>query len=225
MQRTILGPEFFDRPALTVARELLGKYLVRKVGRKEVALMITETEAYDGFKDKASHASRGQTLRNTPMFDTAGTIYVYFTYGMHWMLNIVCGKKGYPAAILIRGLAPQKESFEKVLGSPVSRHPLRGGLSGQTFSQDSSIPLLNGPAKLTKFLQIDKTLNHKVLGPKTGLWVEDRGVTISPKQIVRTPRIGVPYAGEYALKPWRFVIKSEAHGTVRRAQKPRGRNI
>src|SRR5262245_57501705 len=102
--RTVLGSDFFDRPTLTVARDLIGKFLVRRVGGKEIACMIVETEAYDGFKDKASHASRGQTPRNTPMFGPPGMIYVYFTYGIHWMLNLVCGKERYPAAVLIRGV-------------------------------------------------------------------------------------------------------------------------
>jgi len=87
-----------------VAKKLLGKYLVRRLGKKEIALMITEVEAYDGHKDKASHASRGKTKRNYPMFGPAGHFYVYLTYGMHWMLNIVTGEKDYPAAILIRGV-------------------------------------------------------------------------------------------------------------------------
>ena len=99
----LLRQKFFDRPTLTVAKELIGKYLVRKIGKKVVALQITETEAYDGFEDRASHASRGKTPRNKPMFGPPGHFYVYFTYGMHWMLNVVTGKKGYPAAILIRG--------------------------------------------------------------------------------------------------------------------------
>lgn len=98
----ILSRGFFNRPTLTVARELIGKYLVRKIGRKTLALKITETEAYDGFHDKASHASRGKTKRNEPMFGTPGHFYVYFTYGMHWMLNVVTREKGYPAALLIR---------------------------------------------------------------------------------------------------------------------------
>ncbi len=172
----IIGPAFFDRPTLKVAQELLGMYLVRRVGRKEVALMIREVEVYDGFSDKASHASRGQTPRNTPMFGKPGTIYVYFTYGMHWMLNIVCGKEAYPAAILIRGAGD-----------------------------------IVGPARLTKALEIDKKLNSKPLSKKTGLWIENRRAYPlagrAKKTIQRTPRIGVGYAGDWAKKPWRFLIK------------------
>src|SRR3989344_8777993 len=99
----VLPQSFFNRPTVVVAQELLGKFLVRRVGKREVAAMIIETEAYDGFKDKASHAHWGQTARNSIMFGKPGHIYAYFTYGMHWMLNIVTGEKGYPAAGLIRG--------------------------------------------------------------------------------------------------------------------------
>jgi DNA-3-methyladenine glycosylase len=102
--RKILRQKFFDRSTLKVAEDLLGKYLVRIYRGKTVEAMITEVEAYDGFKDKASHASRGMTSRNKIMFGPAGYFYVYFTYGMHWMPNIVCGKEGYPAAVLIRGV-------------------------------------------------------------------------------------------------------------------------
>lgn len=101
--KRILGKPFFNRPTLAVAEEMLGKFLVRRIGSKEIALPITEVEAYDGFSDKASHASRGMTQRNAPMFGSAGVWYVYFTYGVHWMLNIVTGPKDYPAAVLIRG--------------------------------------------------------------------------------------------------------------------------
>jgi len=100
----MLKQKFFERPTLIVAKKLLGKYLVRKQGRRLVRAMITEVEAYDGPHDKASHASHGRTERNAPMFGPAGHWYVYFTYGMHWMLNVVTGKKGYPAAVLIRGV-------------------------------------------------------------------------------------------------------------------------
>ena len=111
IMRKVIGKSFFDRPTLLVAEELIGKFLVRSRDGLMIALMITEVEAYDGFDDKASHASRGQTLRNAPMFAAAGTIYVYFTYGMHWMLNVVCGPREYPAAILIRGAGEGETSI------------------------------------------------------------------------------------------------------------------
>ncbi|MCW9054792.1 MAG: DNA-3-methyladenine glycosylase [Candidatus Pacebacteria bacterium] len=100
-----LTPTFFARPTPTVAEELLGKILVRRICGKEYRHLITEVEAYDGFEDKASHAHRGKTARNEVMFREAGTIYVYLTYGMHYMLNIVTGPLEYPAAVLIRGVS------------------------------------------------------------------------------------------------------------------------
>lgn len=167
--RKMLTSSFFDRRATTVARELLGKYLVHR----GVAYMITETEAYVGPHDKACHSSKGRTSRTEPMYDEPGTIYIHFTYGMHYMLNIVTGEKDYPAAVLIRGV-------EGVVG----------------------------PGRLTKKFSIDKLLNHKPLGKQTGLWVEDRGVTIRPQQILKTPRIGIDYAGEWKDKLYRFVLKT-----------------
>ena len=134
--------------------------------------MITETEAYHGFNDLGSHARRGKTARNAPMFMGAGTLYVYFTYGMHWMLNIVTEKEEYPAAVLIRAAGD-----------------------------------IVGPARLTKALHIDKTFTGKPLGKKTGLWIEDKGMRVRPKDSIKTPRIGIPYAGIYKDKPWRFVLK------------------
>lgn len=101
MSKRVLNQEFFNRSAVVVAQDLLGQFLVTKGG----AFMITETEAYEGFKDKASHASRGQTPRNLPMWGEAGRWYVYFVYGNHFMLNIVTGTKDYPAAVLIRGVS------------------------------------------------------------------------------------------------------------------------
>lgn len=168
----VVRPEFFDRPPLQVARDLLGKYLVRRFAGKTIAHMIVETEAYDGTHDLACHARSGKTKRNFPMFEHPATIYVYFTYGMHWMLNLVCREKEYPAAVLIRGVEG-----------------------------------ITGPARLTKALGIDKRLNTKILGKKSGLWVEDRGVKIKRSQYIRTARIGVEYAGIWAKKPWRFVYR------------------
>lgn len=165
-----LSSRFFNRPTLRVARELLGCVLCRKYGRRVACLTITEVEAYDGPSDKASHAARGETKRNATMFGEAGKWYVYFTYGMYWMLNIVTGPKGYPAAVLIRGAGD-----------------------------------ISGPARLTKFLKIDRRFNDKLASMKTGLWIEKRR-SISLKKIQRTPRVGVAYAGaEWSAKPYRFV--------------------
>lgn len=100
---TVLTHSFFSRETLTVARGLLGCALCHRRGHKTVRFEITEVEAYDGPKDRASHAACGKTARNAPMFLQGGIWYVYFTYGMHWMLNIVAGREGYPAAVLIRG--------------------------------------------------------------------------------------------------------------------------
>ncbi len=171
--KKILPKSFFIRPTLTIAEELLGKFLVRTYRGKTHAYMITEVEAYDGFEDKASHAHKKKTQRNEVMFREGGHIYVYLTYGMHYMLNIVTGEKEYPAAVLIRGV---KE--------------------------------VSGPGRLTKALNITKALNTKSLQKDSGLWVEDRGVDITKKNIVRTPRIGINYAGEWVDAPYRFVIEN-----------------
>lgn len=165
-----------------MARELLGKYLVRRRGKKIDKFIITEVEAYDGLKDKASHASRGKIKRNASMFGEAGRWYVYFTYGMHWMLNIVTGPKNYPAAVLIRGV--------------------KG---------------INGPARITKQLKIDKKFNNKIALPKTGLWIAAptnseraslKNAFLSGKiKIVNLPRVGVAYAGPvWSKKKWRLVL-------------------
>ena len=176
--RRVLGPRFFERPALIVARDLLGKFLVRRVGGKTRAYLIIETESYFGWRDQGSHARRGKTERNAPMFAKPGTIYVYFTYGMHWMLNLVCDREHFPAAVLSRGVASDKKH-------------------------------LDGPAKLTAALKIDKRLNTKLLSKKAGLWVEDRGVRVRAKDVARTPRIGIPNRGVWTEKPWRFVLKAD----------------
>lgn len=101
----VLGKAFFDRPTLDVARDLLGKQLCRRLDSgKIIRARICETEAYDGFEDRASHASRGATTRNVVMFGAPGRAYIYLCYGVHWLLNITTCEKGYPAAVLIRGV-------------------------------------------------------------------------------------------------------------------------
>jgi DNA-3-methyladenine glycosylase len=171
--KTTLQQSFFKRPTPKVAEELIGKFLVRKIRGKELAYMITETEAYDGFEDKASHAHRGKTKRNEVMFSEAGHIYVYLTYGMHFMFNIITGDKEYPAAVLVR-----------------------------------AVEEVSGPGRLTRALNITKTLNAKLLSKDSGLWVEDRGVRISKKQIKRTPRIGINTEQEWKDKPYRFILET-----------------
>lgn len=102
--RKVLGKAFFEREPDIVAKALLGKFLVRRRGQTVKAYMITETEAYFGENDKASHARSGKTDRNRLMFEHAGYWYVYFIYGVYWMLNIITGKHGEPSGVLIRGI-------------------------------------------------------------------------------------------------------------------------
>ncbi len=184
MEYKILSQKFFERPTLVVAKSLLGKYLVRRYRKKRIAVMITEVEAYDGLQDKASHASRGETQRTKIMFGEAGRFYVYFTYGMHWMLNIVTGPEKYPAAILVRG---------GIVQSDVKSH---------------MSDVVRGPARLTKYLKIDKKFNGKSASRRTGLWFENRGTKIKSGRIAAGKRIGVDYAGKiWANKLYNFQIK------------------
>ncbi len=178
----ILSKKFYNRKTLTVAQELLGCFLVRKINGKIIRAKITETEAYNGPKDLASHASRGRTERNKIMFGGPGTIYVYFTYGMHFMFNIVTEAKDYPAAVLIRAVEI-------------------GGEDGKKINT-------NGPARLTKALRINKSFNGLSIRTKEyGLWTENRKGKISLRQIKKAKRVGVDYAGEYKDKMWRFMLK------------------
>lgn len=172
--RKILNKKFFKRDTHVVAQGLLGKFLVRRIRGREIAAMITEVEAYDGFEDKASHAHKGKTERNAVMFGGAGIWYVYLVYGIHEMLNVVTGSIGYPAAVLIRGVE---------------------GVSG--------------PGKVTKFFEVTRAMKGKSATHESGLWVEDRGVVIPEQKIRKTPRIGVDYAGVWAKKPYRFVLKDQ----------------
>lgn len=185
----LLPQSFYDRSTLQIAQDLLGCFLVREIDGKIFKSMIVETEAYDGPTDLASHASRGRTERNQVMFGQPGHAYVYFTYGMHYLLNIVTGPEGYPAAVLLRAL------------EPISR-----------FENTAPKRPCSGPAKLSKALMIDKAFNGlPVFTKKHGLWVEDRVEPIKPSQIIKTTRIGVDYAGEYKDKPWRFYLKDSRH--------------
>jgi len=192
MKKILSQKYFLSRNTVKIAKSLLGKFLVRRRGRKIESYMVTEVEAYDGFKDRASHAHRGKTERNKIMFGKAGHWYVYFTYGMHHMLNIVTGPKNYPAAILIRSIR-----VDPCLPA-----------GGRVIDPSQSASILNGPAKLTKYLKIDKKFNGKLADKKTDLWIKDGGIKIKPIKIKSASRIGVNYAGPvWGKKKYRFFIK------------------
>jgi len=180
----ILTQEYFSgKNTVKIAKNLLGKFLVRKYRGKIIAYMIIEVEAYDGFKDMASHAHHGKTERNKIMFGSAGHWYIYFTYGMHYMLNIVTGPKDYPAAILIRSIK----------------------IARPELSQKTANIVINGPARLTKALHIDKKINGSIADKKSGLWLEDGGFKINKHQIKSSARIGVDCAGPvWSKKKYRF---------------------
>ena len=186
--------DFFARPAPQVAPELLGCLLVRCWEGQRLAGVITEVEAYQGLDDQACHARAGKTARNAVMFGGPGKAYVYFTYGMHWMLNLVCEAEGLPAAVLIRAIRP-------VEGLEVMRM-LRPTLADKPG-------WLNGPAKLTQALAIGREQNGvDVCSEDEGLWVE-KGISVPAEEVETTPRIGIGYAPEPWLSlPWRWVWKA-----------------
>jgi len=179
---------FYQQSTLDVARQLLGKYLVRKHQDGTTVGRIVETEAYVGPEDRACHASRGRTARTKIMFGPAGYAYVYLVYGFHNMLNIVTEAVDFPAAVLIRAVEP-------VQGVELMR------ARRQTEQQQN---LASGPGKLCQAFAIDRKLNGDDLCGKV-LYLEHRGEPVS--QVVTTPRIGVDYAGPWKDKPWRFLIK------------------
>ena len=191
---------FYNRETLKVAQETLGKFLVRKIGKKIISGKIVETEGYVGTSDLASHASRGKTARTAPMFGPPGHAYVYLVYGLNYCFNIVTERKNYPAAVLIRAIEPAEGI------NLMRRH--RQSLNNKNLNSQISIlkSLTNGPGKLCQALKIDKALNNFDLTKNT-LWLEDRGLKIKPLEIVAAKRIGVDYAGKYKNKPWRFYLK------------------
>ncbi|MDQ1685906.1 MAG: DNA-3-methyladenine glycosylase [Frankiaceae bacterium] len=191
---------FFDRPVLDVAPELLGAVVVHG----DVAIRLTEVEAYDGADDPASHAFRGKTARNAVMFGRPGHAYVYFTYGMHFCVNLVCGEEGRAAAVLLR-------AGEVVAGAEVAR---------MRRADAPDRDLARGPARLTKALAIDRALDGAdVCDPRSPLRVL-RDEPVSPARRTTGPRVGVDAAAD---RPWRWWIDGDPTVSAYRPHTPRRR--
>lgn len=182
LRREALPHEFYDRPTVEVARDLLGRRLVCRVDGEERAGRIVETEAYVGADDLACHASKGRTRRTEIMFGPPGFAYVYLIYGMYHCLNAVAERVNFPAAVLIRALEPESS------------------VEGRT----------DGPGRLCRALSIDRSLNGADLaGDRLRIEAGDRPAGEPPPYdaIATGPRVGVGYAGEWTEKPWRFWLK------------------
>lgn len=180
-----LPRKFYTQSTLKVAKQMLGKYIVRKIGKKKLVGKIVETEAYIGPRDKASHAFGGKrTKRNQAEWLIGGHIYIYLVYGMYWQLNISTGKEGRPECVLIRALQP-------VYSKRYTLNP----------------KIANGPGKLCRWMGFDKSFYGKDLTKSKRIWLED-GEKLKPSQIVASKRIGIDYAQEWTDMPWRFYIKN-----------------
>ncbi|HWY97664.1 MAG TPA: DNA-3-methyladenine glycosylase [Bacteroidia bacterium] len=185
-----LGKDFFLREnVVDISKELIGKFLVTNIQNKLTSGMIVETEAYNGVIDKASHAYNGRrTQRNEIMYGEGGNTYVYLCYGIHHLFNIVTNKKEIPHAVLIRAVVP-KEGIETVLK--------------RRNQKSITKKISDGPGTASQALGIKIKYSGISLNEKL-IWVEDRGVKFTAKEIKAGPRIGVDYAGKDALLPYRF---------------------
>lgn len=176
---------------IALAKSFLGKFLLTKIDGVVTGGIITETEAYNGVTDKASHAYGGlRTTRTEVMYSEGGISYVYLCYGVHYLFNIVTNLKNIPHAVLIRGIFP-------LIGK---REMLR-----RTGKPKNGYQLTNGPGKLSKALSITAQQNGFLLNGNA-VWIEDRGINCDTSEIVTSKRIGVAYAGEDALLPYRFEL-------------------
>lgn len=177
---------FYHRSPRVVARDLLGRVLIRDTADGRVAGRIVEVEAYDGANDPASHAFRGETARNRVMFGPPGHAYVYFTYGMHHCMNVVTGPAGRASAVLIRALEP-------VEGLDLMRRRRRGVADER---------LARGPGCVAQALALTRADDglDLTVGP---LWIADGAPDRCGRRVVRTPRIGIRVAADF---PWRYVL-------------------
>lgn len=174
-----------------ISRELLGKVLYTEIDGTVTAAVITETEAYAGVTDRASHAHGGlRTQRTEPMFRPGGTAYVYLCYGIHHLFNVVVGAIDQPLAVLIRAGEPLV-GVDKILQ--------------RRNRQLSGMGLLSGPGRLAQGLGITTDLTDTSLVDGC-IWIEDRNVSLCSQDIITSPRVGVDYAGDDAALPYRFRI-------------------
>jgi DNA-3-methyladenine glycosylase len=183
---------YLNSDVVAISKDLLGKYLFTCIDGELTGGFIVETEAYNGAVDKASHAyGNRRTKRTEVMFQEGGIAYIYLCYGIHEMLNIVTSTEGHAQAILIRAIDPT-EGMETIL--------LRRNM------EKVKPNITAGPGSVAKALGIDRNLNGISL-QSDELWIEDRGLNYPDDQIAAVPRIGVAYAGQDALLPYRFYVK------------------
>jgi DNA-3-methyladenine glycosylase len=186
---------WFDRSAAELAPHLLGAILVHDSAQGRVAGRIVEVEAYLGPEDLASHSSHGRTARNAVMFGPPGHLYVYLVYGIHHCCNVVCGPGTKPEAVLLRAAAlTEGESLARSRRGDVPSHRLAAGPGNLAVAFDidrrlDGTDLLAGPVRLAA-------------GPR-------------PDRVTRMPRIGVGYAGNWAMRPLRYLIADEPHRSRR----------
>ncbi len=203
---------FFDRPVLEVARDLLGRVVVHTSDDGEVAVRLTEVEAYAGPGDPGSHAARGRTPRTAVMFGPPGHAYVYFSYGMHWCANLVCGPEGTASAVLLRGA-------EVVGGLDLAR--------SRRPAARRDDDLARGPARLASALGLDRTQDGADLcSPGSALRVLDDGAAEPPSspEVVAGPRVGVSgEGGDGERYPWRLWLAGEPTVSAYRVAAPRRR--
>jgi len=181
---------------VAISKQLLGKYLFTCIDGINTGGYIVETEAYNGIIDRASHAfGNRQTPRTLTMFERGGVAYVYLCYGIHEMFNVVTSIEGEPHAVLIRAIHPTDgfDIIEARRNMPASKYAVT-----------------SGPGSVAKALGISRNINAISLQSNT-LWIEDRGLTFTDDQIAAVPRVGVAYALEDALLPYRFFIKGDPY--------------
>lgn len=199
-----LGNNFFKRDTVEVAKNLLGKKIIRNISGNFFCAKIVETEAYLGLEDRACHSYGGKiTKRNEILYEEAGTIYVYLIYGMYNLLNIVTKNENDPEAVLIRAVEP----IENIDAMAVNRF----GKIYKDLSSYQKKNLTNGPGKLTMAMEIDRSLNGKILS-QDYLYIEE-GEDV--RNIIETKRIGIDYAGEDANLPLRFYIEDNPYVSVK----------